>query len=189
KVEAIAVCYLHAYRNPRHERLTARAVARRLRGVYVSLSSVVLPQIKEYERIWTTVVNAYVGPALARYLNALRARLAARGGRGDVLIMQSHGGVAPIRESARLAAGAVLSGPAGGIAAGRYAARLIDPAPGGGHESSLITFDMGGTSTDIALLQRGEPALTGEKTVRIAKGALPSLDIHTPGPPARPLPP
>src|SRR5262249_56681600 len=115
---------------PRHERLTAREVGRRLRGVYVSLSSVVLPQIKEYERIWTTVVNAYVGPTLARYLNALRARLAARGGRGDVLIMQSHGGVAPIRESARLAAGAVLSGPAGGIAAGRYAARVLQPAAG-----------------------------------------------------------
>jgi N-methylhydantoinase A len=174
KVDAVAVCYLHAYRNPRHERLTARALARSLRGVYVSLSSVVLPQIKEYERIWTTVVNAYVGPALARYLTALRARLAARGYRGDVLIMQSHGGVAPIRESARLAAGAVLSGPAGGIAAGRYAARLLD-------EGNLITFDMGGTSTDIALLQRGEPTLTGEKTVGIAKVALPSLDIHTLG--------
>jgi N-methylhydantoinase A len=174
KVEAVAVCYLHAYRNPRHERLTARAVARRLRGVYVSLSSEVLPQIKEYERIWTTVVNAYVGPALSRYLTALRARLAARGYRGDVLIMQSHGGVAPIRESARLAAGAVLSGPAGGIAAGRYASRLLE-------DGSLITFDMGGTSTDIALLQRGEPALTGEKTVGIAKVALPSLDIHTLG--------
>src|SRR5881396_3678225 len=174
RVDSVAVCYLHAYRNPRHERLTARALARRLRGVYVSLSSVVLPQIKEYERIWTTVVNAYVGPALARYLNALRARLAARGYRGDVLIMQSHGGVAPIRESARLAAGAVLSGPAGGIAAGRYAARLLE-------EGSLITFDMGGTSTDIALLQRGEPSLTGEKTVGIARIALPSLDIHTLG--------
>jgi N-methylhydantoinase A len=174
KVEAVAVCYLHAYRHPRHERLTARAVARRLRGVYVSLSSEVLPQIKEYERIWTTVVNAYVGPALSRYLTALRARLAARGYRGDVLIMQSHGGVAPIRESARLAAGAVLSGPAGGIAAGRYASRLLE-------DGSLITFDMGGTSTDIALLQRGEPALTGEKTVGMAKVALPSLDIHTLG--------
>jgi N-methylhydantoinase A len=180
KVDAVAVCYLHAYRNPRHERLTAQAVARRLRGVYVSLSSVVLPQIKEYERVWTTVVNAYVGPALARYLTRLRTRLAAqgygaRGGAGgDVLIMQSHGGVAPIRESARLAAGAVLSGPAGGIAAGRYAARLL----GAG---DLVTFDMGGTSTDIALLQKGEPALSGEKTVGIAKVALPSLDIHTLG--------
>ena len=181
KVDAVAVCYLHAYRNPRHERLTAQALARRLRGVYVSLSSLVLPQIKEYERVWTTVVNAYVGPALARYLNALRTRLAARGYRGEVLIMQSHGGVAPIRESARLAAGAVLSGPAGGIAAGRYAARLLQTLPGVGQAGDLITFDMGGTSTDIALLQRGEPALTGEKTVGIAKVALPSLDIHTLG--------
>src|SRR5256886_11340555 len=116
KVEAVAVCYLHAYRNPRHERLTARAVARRLRGVYVSLSSVVLPQIKEYERIWTTVVNAYVGPALARYLNALRARLAARGYRGDVLIMQSHGGGAPLPGLGGLAPRAPPSGAPGGLA-------------------------------------------------------------------------
>jgi N-methylhydantoinase A len=173
-VEAVAVCYLHAYRNPRHEAATARAVARRLPDAFVSLSSVVLPQIKEYERIWTTVVNAYVGPALARYLGNLAARLRARGYRGDVLIMQSHGGVAPVKESARLAAGAVLSGPAGGLAAGRYAARLLE-------HGDLITFDMGGTSTDIALLQRGEPQLTGEKTVGIAKVALPSLDIHTLG--------
>jgi N-methylhydantoinase A len=173
-VDAVAVCYLHAYRNGRHEAATARAVARRLPRAYVSLSSVVLPQIKEYERIWTTVVNAYVGPALARYLGSLAARLRTHGYRGDVLIMQSHGGVAPIKESARLAAGAVLSGPAGGLAAGCYAARLLD-------EGNLITFDMGGTSTDIALLQGGVPQLTGEKTVGIAKVALPSLDIHTLG--------
>lgn len=174
KVDAVAVCYLHAYREARHERLTGRALARRLRGAYVSLSSDVLPQIKEYERTWTTVVNAYVGPALARYLGTLAMRLRARGYRGDVLIMQSHGGVAPIGESVRLAAGAVLSGPAGGIAAGRYAARLLG-------QGDLITFDMGGTSTDIALLQRGEPSLTGEKTIGIAKIALPGLDIHTLG--------
>ena len=173
-VDAVAVCYLHAYRNARHETATARAIARRLPKVYVSLSSVVLPQIKEYERIWTTVVNAYVGPSLARYLTSLRTRLRSSGYRGDVLIMQSHGGVAPIEESARLAAGAVLSGPAGGLAAGQYAARLLD-------EGNLITFDMGGTSTDIALLQGGVPQLTGEKTVGIAKVALPSLDIHTLG--------
>ncbi|HUF92723.1 MAG TPA: hydantoinase/oxoprolinase family protein [Candidatus Limnocylindria bacterium] len=174
RVDAVAVCYLHAYRNPRHEALTGRAVAKGMPGAYISLSSEVLPQIKEYERIWTTVVNAYVGPALARYLTALAVRLKARGYRGDVLIMQSHGGVAPIKESSRLAAGSVLSGPAGGLAAGRYAARLVG-------EGNLITFDMGGTSTDIALLQRGEPQLTGEKTVGIAKVALPSLDIHTLG--------
>jgi N-methylhydantoinase A len=174
KVDAVAVCYLHAYRNARHEALTGRAVAAGMPDAYVSLSSEVLPQIKEYERIWTTVVNAYVGPALSRYLTSLASRLKSKGYRGDVLIMQSHGGVAPIRESSRLAAGSVLSGPAGGLAAGRYASRLV----GEGH---LITFDMGGTSTDIALLQRGEPQLTGEKTVGIAKVALPSLDIHTLG--------
>src|SRR5207245_1316268 len=116
KVEAVAVCYLHSYRNPRHEKLTGRAVARRLPGAYVSLSCEVLPQIKEYERVWTTVVNAYVGPALARYLKNLAARLESHGYRGDVLIIQSHGGVAPVRESTLLAAGAVLSGPAGGVA-------------------------------------------------------------------------
>jgi len=174
RVEAVAVCYLHSYRNPRHEKLTGRALARRLPGAYVSLSAEVLPQIKEYERVWTTVVNAYVGPALARYLASLAARLASHGYRGDVLIMQSHGGVAPVRESTRLAAGAVLSGPAGGVAAGRYSARLL-------REANLITFDMGGTSTDIALLQGGEPQLTGEKTVGVAKVALPAIDIHTLG--------
>jgi len=173
-VEAVAVCYLHSYRNARHEVETGRLVAKRLPDAYVSLSSEVLPQIKEYERVWTTVVNAYVGPGLARYLASLATRLRAAGYRGDVLIMQSHGGVAPMKESARLAAGAVLSGPAGGVAAGRYSARLLG-------EGNLITFDMGGTSTDIALLQQGEPQLTGEKTVGVAKVALPALDIHTLG--------
>ena len=173
-VEAVAVCYLHSYRNARHEVETGRLVAKRLPDAYVSLSSEVLPQIKEYERVWTTVVNAYVGPGLARYLASLATRLRAAGYRGDVLIMQSHGGVAPMKESARLAAGAVLSEPAGGVAAGRYSARLLG-------EGNLITFDMGGTSTDIALLQHGEPQLTGEKTVGVAKVALPALDIHTLG--------
>ena len=174
RVEAVAVCYLHAYRNPRHERETGRAVTRRHPGLYLSLSSEVLPQIKEYERVWTTVVNAYVGPALSRYLTSLATRLRAQGYRNEILIMQSHGGVAPIRESARLAAGAVLSGPAGGIAAGRHVARLTG-------RGDLVTFDMGGTSTDIALLQGGEATLTGEKTVGIARVALPALDIHTLG--------
>jgi N-methylhydantoinase A len=174
QVEAVAICYLHAYRNPRHEQDTGRAVTRWRPSVYVSLSSEVLPQIKEYERVWTTVVNAYVGPALARYLVALAARLRAHGYRNEVLIMQSHGGVAPIRESARLAAGAVLSGPAGGIAASRHVAQLTG-------RGDLVTFDMGGTSTDIALLQGGEATLTGEKTVGIARVALPALDIHTLG--------
>jgi N-methylhydantoinase A len=173
-VGAVAVCYLHSYRDPRHERATRRLLARLLPGAYVSLSSDVLPQIKEYERFGTTVVNAYVGPVLGRYLGSLGARLQKAGYRGEVLIMQSHGGVAPIEDSVRLAAGAVLSGPAGGIAGSRHAARLLG-------EGNLITFDMGGTSTDIALLEGGEPHLTGDKAVGTSRVALPSIDIHTLG--------
>ncbi len=174
RVDAVAICYLHAYQNRHHELETRRAVAAQLPDAYVSVSSEVLPQIKEYERICTTVVNAYVGPALARYLEALARRLAERGYRRDVLVMQSHGGVGTIADSVRLAAGAILSGPAGGIAGGRHCARLL-------REGDLITFDMGGTSSDIALLEAGEPPLTGDKAVAGHKVALPSLDIHTLG--------
>jgi N-methylhydantoinase A len=173
-VGAVAVCYLHSYRDPRHERETRKLLARLLPDAYVSLSSEVLAQIKEYERFCTTVVNAYVGPVLARYLGSLGSRLQKAGYRGDVLIMQSHGGVATIADSVRLAAGAVLSGPAGGIAGSRHAARLLG-------EGNLITFDMGGTSTDIALLEDGEPHLTGDKAVGASRVALPSIDIHTLG--------
>jgi N-methylhydantoinase A len=173
-VTAVAVCYLHAYRDTRHEVATRQAVAKRMPGVYISLSSEVLPQIKEYERVCTTVVNAYVGPALSRYLSNLADRLKAGGYRRQVLIMQSHGGVAPIADSVRLAAGAILSGPAGGIAGSRYCARLLA-------EGNLISFDMGGTSTDISLLEGGEPTLTGDKTVAGNRVALPSIDIHTLG--------
>ena len=172
--EAIAVCYLHSYRNSEHEVATAAALAEQLPDTYVSLSSEVLPQIKEYERVWTTVVNAYVGPVLADYLSRLSGRLDDAGYSGEVMIMHSHGGVATIPESARIAAGAVLSGPAGGIAAAKQAAKLLGTG-------ELITFDMGGTSTDIALLQAGEAPLTGEKQVGIAKVSLPTLDIHTLG--------
>ncbi|MFI5953895.1 hydantoinase/oxoprolinase family protein [Cryptosporangium sp. NPDC051539] len=172
--EAIAVCYLHSYRNPEHEKATAAVLAAKLPGTYVSLSSEVLPQIKEYERVWTTVVNAYVGPVLADYLSRLSGRLADAGYAGEVMVMHSHGGVATIPESSRLAAGAVLSGPAGGIAAAKQAAKLVGTG-------ELITFDMGGTSTDIALLQDGEAPLTAEKQVGLAKVSLPTLDIHTLG--------
>src|SRR4029077_16001804 len=102
------------------------------------------------------------------------SRLRRAGYRGDVLIMQSHGGVATIPDSVRLAAGAVLSGAGGASAASRHAARLLG-------EGNLITFDMGGTSTDIALLENGEPHLTGDKAVGPSKVALPSIDIHTLG--------
>lgn len=173
-VDAVAICYLHAYRNPRHELATREAVRRRLRGAYVSPSWDVLPQIKEYERVCTTVITAYVGPVLRRYLTRLASRLRAAGYPRDVLVMQSHGGVAAISEATRLAAGAILSGPAGGIAGGQYAARLLG-------EGNLITFDMGGTSTDIALLEGGRPRTTGDRRVSGHTLALPSIDIHTIG--------
>ena len=169
-VEAVAVCYLHAYRDDRHEAATRRVLERALPGVYVSLSSAVLPQIKEYERVSTTVVNAYVGPALSRYLSRLRERLDEVGYRGPVLIMQSHGGVVPIDEAVRIAAGAVLSGPAGGVAGSRYCAQLLG-------EGNLIPFDMGGTSTDISLVVGGRAQLAGDRGVAGHRVALPSLDI------------
>src|SRR5215471_18606537 len=173
-VEAVAVYYLHAYRDPRHERATGKAIERRLPGRYVSLSSDVLPQIKEYERVSTTVVNAYVGPALSRYLLQLEQRLAEAGYGGPTLIIQSHGGVAPIEESGRLAAGAVLSGPAGGVAGSVYAARLLG-------EDNLIPFDMGGTSTDISLIVGGRPSLATSRRIAGHTIALGSLDIASIG--------
>ncbi|TSD40313.1 hydantoinase/oxoprolinase family protein [Rhodococcus sp. KBS0724] len=173
-VDAIAVCYLHSYKNAEHEIQTGEALAAKLPDTYISLSSEVLPQIKEFERVWTTIVNAYVGPVLSNYLNRLSEKLIEAGYSGDVMVMHSHGGVAPIVESSRLAAGAVLSGPAGGIAAATFGATLLD-------QPDLITFDVGGTSTDIALLQDGEAALASNKKVGIANVALPTLDIHTLG--------
>ena len=170
RVEAVAVCYLHSYRNPKHEEATRAALTRDMPQAYVSLSSEVLPQIKEYERVSTTVVNACVGPVLSRYLLRLRARLQESGYRGPTLIMQSHGGVASIDESVRLAAGSTLSGPAGGVAAGRYCANLLG-------EANLIPFDMGGTSTDISLIVGGQPQMATTRAVGGHRVSLPSLDI------------
>jgi N-methylhydantoinase A len=174
RVESVAVCYLHSWRDGSHERTTREAVKRALPGAYVALSSDVLPQIKEFERVSTTVVNAYVGPVLSRYLAELERRLAEAGYAGPTLIIQSHGGVAPIDESGRLAAGAVLSGPAGGVAGSVYAARLIG-------EGNLIPFDMGGTSTDISLIVEGRPSLAAARRVAGQTIALNSLDIASIG--------
>jgi N-methylhydantoinase A len=174
RVESVAVCYLHAWSDARHERETAEALARALPDAYVSLSSAVLPQIKEFERVSTTIVNAYVGPVLSRYLARLETRLADAGYRGPTLIIQSHGGVAPIAEAGRLAAGAVLSGPAGGAAGSVYAARLLG-------EPNLIPFDMGGTSTDICLVVDGQAALVMDRKIAGHRIALSSLDIASIG--------
>ena len=174
RVNSIAVCYLHAYRDASHEEQTLDAITAALPDVYVSLSSRVLPQIKEYQRISTTVVNAYVGPLIRGYLQGLEGRLIESGYTGPLLIMLSHGGVAPVEEAVRIAAGTVLSGPAGGLAGSRRVAAMLGLP-------DLITFDMGGTSTDISLVVNGNVSLSAERSVTNEQIALPSLDIITLG--------
>ena len=173
-VEAVAICYLHSWRDASHERATAAAVRAAMPGVYVALSAEVLPQIKEYDRLCTTVVNAYVGPALERYLIRLEARLAEAGLQAPVLIIQSHGGVVSVAEAVRLAAGSILSGPAGGVAGSQFAAQLH-------RHGDLIPFDMGGTSTDISLVVGGEAAIASDRRIAGQRVALQSLDIASIG--------
>ncbi len=193
-VDAVAICFLHAWRNPDHERAAAAVVRERLPRAFVCASHEVLPEIKEFERFSTTLANAMVGPVVSDYLLRLRLRLADDGYSGPLFVMLSHGGVATIEEAARLAAGTALSGPAGGVAAAVALARqaatpsLNTPdlkTPGlktpGLIAPDLITFDMGGTSTDIALVPGGQPVLTGARGVGAVRIALPSLDIVTLG--------
>jgi N-methylhydantoinase A len=174
QVEAVAICTLHAWRDATHERAMAEAVRAALPNVYVCLSSDVLPQIKEYDRVCTTVVNAYVGPALQRYLTRLETRLRDAAYQGPVLIIQSHGGVATIADAVALSAGAVLSGPAGGVAGSCHAATLM-------HHGDLIPFDMGGTSTDISLVVAGHAAIASDRRLAGQRVALQSLDIASIG--------
>ncbi|MBT3331971.1 MAG: hydantoinase/oxoprolinase family protein [Rhodospirillaceae bacterium] len=174
KIVSVAVCYLHAYRDGRHEQATREALAKALPDLHVCISSEVLPQIKEYERVSTTVVNAYVAPILARYLSRLEDALKTAGYGGPVLIILSHGGIAPIAEAIRMAAATVLSGPAGGVSGARHAAGLIGMG-------DLIPFDMGGTSTDISLIVDGQATLANDRRIANERIALPSLDIVTLG--------
>jgi N-methylhydantoinase A len=173
-VEAVAVCFLHAHANPRNERAAGRILRRLMPHAYLSLSSEVLPQVRFYERTSTTVLNAAVGPILARYLDSLTGRLRAARYRGALLIMQSNGGVAAPAAVSRLAASTLLSGPAAAPAAGFacMAAR---------RETSFITMDMGGTSFDTSLVRGGEPAVTAAGTVNRYALALPSMEINTVG--------
>src|SRR6202011_4287749 len=145
---SVAVCFLHSYLDPVHEIAAVERLARALPDISVSRSSDVLPQIKEYERVSTTIVNAYVGPLVRHYLTNLEQRLKEAGFKGSLFIVLSHGGMAPVEEASRLAAGTVLSGPAGGVSGARRCAELLGIA-------DLVPFDMGGTSTDIALISRG----------------------------------
>jgi N-methylhydantoinase A len=173
-VQAVAICFLHAWQNPAHEQAAAAAARQRLQHAYITTSAEVLPQIKEFERFSTTVANAAVGPVIEAYLRRLQTRLAEAGFAGTLFVILSHGGVASVDEAVRLAAGTTLSGPAGGVAAAVALARE-------GVARDLITFDMGGTSTDIALVQDGHANLSDGRAVANARIALPALDIVTLG--------
>ncbi len=172
--EALAVCFLFSYLNPDHERRAGEIIRRRFPDTYTSLSHQVIPQIKEFDRLSTTVINSYVGPVFSRYLSHLAERFAAYPQLRDVLIMQSNGGVAPIEDSGRMAVRAILSGPAGGVSAAAWLGQMLN-------EPRIIAFDMGGTSTDISLIENGVPHITNEKFEAGWKIAVPMIDIHTLG--------
>lgn len=178
--EAVAVCLLFSFANPGHERQIGAALE--ALGCPVSLSSEVLPEYREYERTSTTVVNAYVSPVLARYLQRLEAALCPpqpEPPRGvAVRVMQSNGGVISLGEAQRNGVRCILSGPAGGIAGAHRVARLA--AERSGQPLRAVTFDMGGTSTDVSLLV-GEPQVTTEALVGGCPIRVPVLDIHTIG--------
>ena len=172
--EALAVCFLFSYLNPSHEQQAWEKIRSRFPDMYTSLSHDVIPQIKEFDRLSTTVINSYVGPVFSRYLSHLEERFEAYPHLRDVLIMQSNGGVAPIADSSRMAVRAILSGPAGGVSAAAYLGQLLQ-------EPRVIAFDMGGTSTDISLVENGVPHITNEKFEAGWKIAAPMIDIHTLG--------
>src|SRR5215213_10147820 len=167
---SVAVCFLHSYLNPMHELAAVERLKQALPDISISRSSDVLPQIKEYERVSTTIVNAYVEPIVRRYLTSLEARLTEAGFTGSLFVVLSHGGMAPVEEASRLAAGTVLSGPAGGISGGRRCADLVGIP-------DLVPFDMGGTSTDISLISGGQASLSADGMLAGQRIALRSLDI------------
>jgi N-methylhydantoinase A len=170
-VEAVAVCLLFAFLHPEHERRVGEAVREALGDVHVSLSSEVLPEFREYERFSTTVADAYLAPKLAAYLERLAASAEAAGVPAP-LVMQSSGGVLDVGAAAEQAAGCVLSGPAGGVVGAAHIARAS------GYDD-VLTFDMGGTSTDVAPVLGGEASTTTESVVAGVPIKLPMVDVHT----------
>jgi N-methylhydantoinase A len=181
KPDAVAICFLFSFRNPKHE----KKLAERLRkaGHLVSVSHEILPEFREYERTSATVINAYLAPVMSGYLRGTQNRARAAWYSGPrpraatthlrVHVMQSNGGIISAERAAREPVTTILSGPAGGVTGAAYAAKLsgID---------KIITFDMGGTSTDVALLSK-ELRTTSEATAAGLPVAVPMLEIHTVG--------
>jgi len=177
--ESLAIVFLHAYRNPAHERQAAALLRALLPDLPITLSSEVMPEYREYERTATTVINAYVQPLIARYLDRLARTLAGMhdGEALNLRIMQSNGGVIGVAQAAAQPARLVLSGPAGG-AVGAFA--LASQAMAAEPTVPILTLDMGGTSTDVALCP-GHILTTAESIISDLPLRLPIIDIHTVG--------
>jgi N-methylhydantoinase A len=171
--DAVAVCLLFSFRDASHERELAAELRRRLPRARVVASHEVAPEFREYERASTTAIDAYLGPTLARYLEALAERCA-EAGLPEPLVMRSSGGVATIAEAAAHPAFALLSGPAAGVVGAAITARSAGVA-------NAISLDMGGTSTDVALIRDGEAERASERSVAGFPVRLPSVDLQTVG--------
>jgi N-methylhydantoinase A len=172
-VESVAVCLLFSFMNDEHERRVANALREADPTLWVTTSSELLPQMREYVRLSTTVINAYVSPVVGRYVGRLSSELERLGvAPRRRFTMQSNGGSVPFDRTPDRGVATILSGPAGGVTASVAIGRAV------GIEN-LITFDMGGTSCDVSLVQGGEPAVSDQNTVEGRHVAVPMLDINT----------
>lgn len=173
-VEAIAVCFLYSFLDPAHERLAAEEIRERRRAAWVTLSSEVSPEFREYERLSTTVVNACLGPAISRYLCRFGEEVRRLGVPEAPYINQSNGGIISIGSAAAQPVRTLLSGPSAGVMGAAWVARAAGV-------TSLITFDMGGTSTDVARVDGGEPVIASERTIAGHSVRIPALEIESVG--------
>ncbi len=172
--EAVAVSLLFGFADPHNESLIRAAISAAMPDVPVSISSEVVGELREYERTSTTILNAYLTPVMAGYLRSLVERAAVAGLPPDILVMRSSGGLMDIGTAGRLPAAALLSGPAGGV----VASAALGEALGYGR---LVSFDMGGTSTDVCRIERGRPEVSYERAIDGYPCRMPSVAVHTVG--------
>jgi N-methylhydantoinase A len=173
-VESVAVCFLWSFRNPAHERRVGEILAERFPEAYGSLSVEVLPEIREFDRTSTTVVNAYVGPVMKRYVQGIESYLRRLGYAGPVRYMQSNSGIASGHEVVRRAVYALGSGPAAAPAAGLFHSRQFG-------EENILTVDMGGTSCDVCLVRDGKPDVVKGVDVHRYRLGVPMIDVNAVG--------
>ena len=173
-IRSIAVSLIHSYANPIHERKIESIVSEIFPEAHVTVSAEVLPEFREYERTSTVCINAYVMPKVNDYVADLERQMKDMGIASDLYIMQSNGGVITARTARRMSARTVLSGPAGGALTGVFLSRAIE-------RPNVITIDMGGTSSDICLIEGGTPRLTTESEIGGYPIKLPMIDINTIG--------